>query len=179
MIMRDLRICWPILGHSRIYLLISRLRAHPGPGRISRPTCQTQSRGRGGEAAALGRERRRRGVRARGRPKWSRKRLRQAASGQCPRARRAPMISNDVGEGGLRGDARDRAQLPAILAPPVADATAGGRNTLHHRRRGSRRAAGKLDAAGPLERGNGLLAVGQVLQRLPALAGSVVVSPAD
>ena len=48
--MRDLRVCWPVrLGHSRIYLLISRLRAHPGPGRISRPTGQTQIRGRGGE----------------------------------------------------------------------------------------------------------------------------------
>ena len=34
--MRDLRVCWPVLGHSRIYLLISRLRAHPGLGRISR-----------------------------------------------------------------------------------------------------------------------------------------------
>ena len=34
--MRDLRVCWPVFGHSRIYLLISRLRAHPGPGRISR-----------------------------------------------------------------------------------------------------------------------------------------------
>ena len=34
--MRDLRVCWPVLGHSRIYFLISRLRAHPGPGRISR-----------------------------------------------------------------------------------------------------------------------------------------------
>ena len=44
-----LRVCWPVLGRSRIYLLISRLRAHPGPGRISRPTTgKTQSRGRGG-----------------------------------------------------------------------------------------------------------------------------------
>ena len=34
--MRDLRVCWPVLGHSTIYFLISRLRAHPGPGRISR-----------------------------------------------------------------------------------------------------------------------------------------------
>jgi hypothetical protein len=34
--MRDLRVCWPVFGHSRIYLLISRLRAHPAPGRISR-----------------------------------------------------------------------------------------------------------------------------------------------
>ena len=68
--MRDLRVCWPVLGHSRIYLLISRLRAHPGPGRISRPTGQTQ-----------------RGLRARGQPKWCRKRRRQAASGQCPRGR--------------------------------------------------------------------------------------------
>ena len=32
--MRDLRICWPV--HSQICLLTSRLRAHTGPGRISR-----------------------------------------------------------------------------------------------------------------------------------------------
>ena len=37
------------------------------------------------------------------------------------------MISNDVGEGGLRRDARNRAQLPAVLAPPVEDALADQR----------------------------------------------------
>ena len=70
----------------------------------------------------------------------------------------------------------NRAQLPAVLAPPVEDAPADqratqvtrrrvhgvagrgqrGRNTPHHRRRGSGRAAGKLDAARPLDCGHGL-----------------------
>ena len=34
------------------------------------------------------------------------------------------MISNDVGEGGLRRDASNQAQLPAVLAPPVENAPA-------------------------------------------------------
>ncbi|MEY4403820.1 MAG: hypothetical protein RIR91_1855 [Verrucomicrobiota bacterium] len=39
------------------------------------------------------------------------------------------MISNDVGEGSLRRDASNRAQLPAVLAPPVEDAPADQRAT--------------------------------------------------
>ena len=85
--MSDLRVCWPVLGHSRIYF--TNLEA-PGPAR-PRPNLTAHhpnsKSGPGGKVAAHACEKRRRGVRARGQSKWSRKRLSQASSGQCPRAR--------------------------------------------------------------------------------------------
>ena len=90
--------------------------SRPGPNLFAhRPNSKS---GPGRKAAEHACERRRRGLRAREQPKWSRKRLSQAASGQCPRAR---MSADDTQRRGRRRPATRREQpSPAASRPRPA-----------------------------------------------------------
>ena len=116
---------------------------------------------------------------------------------QCVRRaakrRRLPCVRHHVLGHAARAEAGDDAALPSVLGPPVEDRAPHERRSKVTRRRQvhcetcrrnrrlrgggggrRRRAAGQRATGGPLEGCDGLLAVRQVVERLPRVAGRVV-----
>ncbi len=115
--------------------------------------------------------------------------------------RRLPGVSHNMREGAARAETRQGAALPALVRPPVEQRPphqrcpqVSGRRGVHEetcrgdggRRSGGsggrrrRRRPGKGATGGPLEDDDGLLASGhgQVVQRLPRVAGRAAAGPA-